>query len=83
MELERSEVQRKIWRIRHSIAIMKSLETELAAGAMPKGSAAKIEEADLKKNYVEAISSFADLNLIAKAKLQICRLMRCMVPAAA
>jgi len=52
-------------------SIMKSLETELAAGAMPKGSAAKIEEADLKKNYVEAISSFADLNLIAKAKFKL------------
>ena len=52
-------------------SIMKSLETELAAGAMPKGAQAKIEEVDLKKNYVEAISSFADLSLIAKAKFKL------------
>src|ERR1700686_2716571 len=33
-------------------AIMKKIEEELAAGAMPKGSQAAIEEADLKKDYV-------------------------------
>jgi phosphomannomutase len=34
---------------------------------MPKGQAAKIEEVDLKTNYIKAICQFADLDLIAKA----------------
>src|SRR5229473_6437367 len=49
-------------------AIMKSIEEELAAGAMPTGnaaksvakSAAKIEEVDLKPAYLAAVSEFAD-----------------------
>jgi len=48
-------------------AIMKIIEQELKANAMPKGQAAKIEEVDLKTNYIKAICQFADLDLIAKA----------------
>jgi phosphomannomutase len=49
-------------------AIMKILEEELAAGAMPRGPGAAIVELDLKRAYIEAICRFADVNLIAKAK---------------
>jgi len=49
-------------------AIMKIIEDELAAGAMPRGdSPAKIEEVDLKAAYVEGVCQFADLGLIHKA----------------
>jgi alpha-D-glucose phosphate-specific phosphoglucomutase len=48
-------------------AIMKSIEEELAAGAMPTGRAAIIEEVDLKPAYVEAVTQFADLDLIRRA----------------
>src|SRR5579864_4088967 len=41
--------------------IMKGIEDELAAGAMPGGQPAVIEEVDLKPAYIEAISRFADL----------------------
>jgi len=51
-------------------AIMKAIEAELAAGAMPDGQKAAIEEIDLKKAYVDAICRFADLKLIAKAKFK-------------
>ncbi|MGB9071217.1 MAG: phosphoglucomutase/phosphomannomutase family protein [Terriglobales bacterium] len=51
-------------------AIMKSIEDELGAGAMPSGGSAKIEEVDLKPAYVEAICQFADLNLIRKANFK-------------
>jgi phosphomannomutase len=55
-------------------AIMKSIEEELAAGAMPKGGPssqkAKIEEVDLKTAYVEAVCTFADLDLIRKANFK-------------
>ncbi len=51
-------------------AIMKSIEEQLAAGTMPKGQAAKIEEVDLKPAYVEAISEFADLDLIRRANFK-------------
>src|ERR1035438_2992909 len=52
-------------------AIMKLIEEELAANAMPSGhSPAKIEEVDLKPAYVEAICQFADLNLIRKANFK-------------
>ncbi|HEY6305030.1 MAG TPA: phosphoglucomutase/phosphomannomutase family protein [Candidatus Angelobacter sp.] len=47
--------------------IIAQIEAEVRAGAMPKGSPAKIEEADLLPAYVEAISRFADLDKIAKA----------------
>jgi len=48
-------------------AIMKIIEQEAAAGAMPEGKLANIEEVDLKPAYIEAVSGFADLDLIAKA----------------
>src|SRR5215468_4420577 len=48
-------------------AIIKQIEDNVRAGAMPKGSPAKIEEADFKTPYVEAICEFADLDKIAKA----------------
>src|SRR5208282_2789135 len=64
-------------------AIMKSIEDELAAGAMPSGRApthshttrmsgvpARIEEVDLKPAYVEAVSRFADLDLIRRANFK-------------
>src|SRR5580700_1298844 len=49
-------------------AIMKKVEEELRAGAMPQGSKATIEEADLKTPYIAAICRFADMDLIGKTK---------------
>jgi phosphomannomutase len=51
-------------------AIMKKVEDELRAGAMPKGGAAAIEEVDLKQPYIAAACGFADINLIAKSKFK-------------
>ena len=51
-------------------AIMKVIEDELAAGAMPSAAPAKIEEVDLKPAYVEAVCQFADLDLIRKANFK-------------
>jgi phosphomannomutase len=51
-------------------AIMKSIEAELAADAMPSGKAAKIEDVDLKPAYVEGVCQFADLDLIRKANFK-------------
>jgi phosphomannomutase len=51
-------------------AIMKKIEEELAAGALPKSTKAAIEEVDLKKDYVGAVCSFADIDLIAKTKFK-------------
>ena len=51
-------------------AIMKKIEEEMAAGAVPKGSKAAIEEVDLKKSYVAAVCAFADMDLIAKTKFK-------------
>jgi len=51
-------------------AIMKIIEDELAARAMPTGKPAKIEEVDLKFAYVDAVCQFADLNLIRKANFR-------------
>jgi phosphomannomutase len=51
-------------------AIMKIIETEAAAGAMPKGKQAEIEDVDLKPAYIRAICRFADLDLIAKARFK-------------
>jgi phosphomannomutase len=48
-------------------AIMKVIEEEVAAGSMPKGKKAPIEEVDLTTPYIAAICRFADLDLIAKA----------------
>jgi len=52
-------------------AIMKRVEEELHAGAMPRGATALIEDADLKTAYVAAVCRFADLDLIGKAKFKI------------
>jgi phosphomannomutase len=57
-------------------AIMKSIEDELGAGAAGSDSGtpakipANIEEVDLKPAYVEAISRFADLDLIRSANFK-------------
>jgi phosphomannomutase len=48
-------------------AIMKVIEAEVDAGSGPKGQKAVIEEVDLTTPYSEAITRFADLDLIAKA----------------
>jgi phosphomannomutase len=48
-------------------AIMKKVEEELQAGAMPAGHKTEIEEVDLKQAHIEAMCKFADLDLIAKA----------------
>jgi phosphomannomutase len=51
-------------------AIMKKIEEELAAGAVPKGTQAAIEEVDLKGPYIQAVCRFADIDLIAKTKFR-------------
>ena len=51
-------------------AIMKRIEEEMAAGAMPKGKNAAIEEVDLKLPYIAAVCAFADVDLIAKTKFK-------------
>jgi len=51
-------------------AIMKKIEEELAAGAAPKGNKARVEEVDLKKDYIVAVCNFADMDLIAKTKFK-------------
>jgi alpha-D-glucose phosphate-specific phosphoglucomutase len=50
--------------------IMKKVEDELNAGAMPHGSKAAIEEVDLKAPYVAAVCRFADIDLIKKTKFK-------------
>ncbi|MGZ4822764.1 MAG: phosphoglucomutase/phosphomannomutase family protein [Terriglobales bacterium] len=52
-------------------AIIRQIEAELNAGAMPKGTRAKIEEVDFKKPYIAAITKFADLDLIGRAGFKI------------
>src|ERR1700723_3352210 len=51
-------------------AIMKRIEEELNAGAMPKGSKAAVEEADLKTAYIAAVCGFADMDLISETKFK-------------
>jgi len=51
--------------------IIKGIEEQLLAGATPNGRNSSIEEVDLKQKYIEAICSFADLNLISKAKFKL------------
>jgi phosphomannomutase len=50
--------------------IIKGIEEQLQAGASPNGQKASIDEVDLKEAYINAICGFADLQLIAKAKLK-------------
>src|SRR5436190_1566364 len=51
-------------------AIMKVIEAEVRAGAMPNGKKSSIEEIDLKRAYMEAVCSFADMELIRKANFK-------------
>src|SRR6266699_3249470 len=51
-------------------AIMKVIEAEVRAGAMPNGKKGSIEEIDLKRAYIEALCSFADMKLIRKANFK-------------
>ena len=51
-------------------AIMKVIDEETIAGAMPKGKPANIEEVDLKPAYIRALCQFADLDLIAKTRFK-------------
>jgi phosphomannomutase len=51
-------------------AMMKAIEAELHAGAAPAGQMAAIEEVDLKQAYVAAITAFADLEAITRAKFK-------------
>jgi phosphomannomutase len=51
-------------------AIMKRIEEEMSAGAMPKGAMAAIEEVDLKTRYIAAVCRFADMDLIGKSKFK-------------
>ncbi len=48
-------------------AIIKQIEAEIAAGAMPQGTRARIDEVDFKPPYVAAITQFADLEVIGRA----------------
>ena len=52
-------------------AIMKKVEEELRAGAMPQAAKAAIEETDLKPPYIAAVCRFADMDLIGRAKFKI------------
>ena len=52
-------------------AIMQAIESELRLNAGPDGHSAAIEEVDFKQSYIEAISKFADLDLIARSRLKI------------
>ncbi len=52
-------------------SIMKRVEEEMRAGAMPQGGKAAVEEVDLKTPYIAAVCGFADLDLIGKAKSKV------------
>jgi len=52
-------------------AIMKRVEEELRAGAMPQGAKSPVEEVDLKTPYIAAVCRFADMDLIGKAKFKV------------
>jgi alpha-D-glucose phosphate-specific phosphoglucomutase len=51
-------------------SIMKKVEEELGANAMPHGSKDAIEEVDLRAPYVAAVCRFADIDLIAKTRFK-------------
>src|SRR5437660_4099629 len=50
--------------------MMKVIEAKVRAGAMPNGKKGSIEEIDLKRAYIEAVCSFADMKLIRKANFK-------------
>jgi phosphomannomutase len=55
-----------------TMAIMKNVEQELHAGTIPRAaSAAPIERADLKSEYLENVCRFADLKKIAQADFKL------------
>jgi alpha-D-glucose phosphate-specific phosphoglucomutase len=51
-------------------AIMRKIEEEMAAGAAPNGTKARIEEVDLKQPYAAAVCRFVDMDLIAKTRFK-------------
>ncbi|MCI0356795.1 MAG: phosphoglucomutase/phosphomannomutase family protein, partial [Acidobacteria bacterium] len=51
-------------------AIMKGIEAELHAGAVPRATAAPVTDADFKPAYLEAIARFVDLASIAQARFR-------------
>lgn len=51
-------------------SIMKVIGEETAAGSMPHGKSAAIEEVDLKPRYIKAICAFADVDLISNARFK-------------
>ena len=51
-------------------AMMKIIEEEVHAGAMPKGQRAAIEVIDLKDDYIATVCQFVDLDLITRAKFK-------------
>jgi alpha-D-glucose phosphate-specific phosphoglucomutase len=51
-------------------AIMKAIEDELGRGAMPAGVKASVEEVDLKRAYIAAVTDYVDMDLIAKTKFK-------------
>jgi phosphomannomutase len=52
-------------------SVVKQIEAEVRAGAMPKGKPAQVEAMDFKTPYVEAISNFADGSAIGKTGFKI------------
>lgn len=48
-------------------SVIKIIEEEVRKGAMPKGKRGSIEEVDFKKDYVAAITEFADIEKIKSA----------------
>src|SRR6202007_1944218 len=52
-------------------AIMKRVEEELHAGAMPKAAKAAVEEVDLKTPYITAVCRFADMDMIGRARFKV------------
>ncbi len=52
-------------------AIMKKVEEELRASAMPNGAKAAIDDVDVKSPYIAAVCRFADMDLIGKAKFKV------------
>ncbi len=52
-------------------AVIRQIEAELQAGAMPMGTRATIEEVDFKPPYVAAITKFADVELIGRAGFKL------------
>jgi phosphomannomutase len=52
-------------------SIIRIIEQELRRGPAPRGRAANVEKVDLKRDYVAAVTAFADTALIAKAGFKL------------